>query len=206
MYYKHQKLFFIPTTMSFILGLSGSLRKASACTGILRAASKCLPNDARMEIADIKLPLFNRDLEVVGKPPDAVRLFRQKIEVADAIIFSVPEHTYGIPGPLKNALDWAVRSYLEEPNPFNGKLCGVIGVGLVNKPRYYRHLEDWAKEMNMMMVERSLYINKASVELNAFNHETGDVMDEQVRKNLMSFVQEVANEAKYRREPIVHPK
>lgn len=151
-----------------------------------------------MEITDLRLPLFDRDFEVLSKVPDPIRAFRQKLGIADVLLFSFPEHTYGIPGPLKNALDWGVRDYGEK-NLFKGKICGVIGVGMVEKPKYYSHLKDWAKEMNMDVLDRTLYVNRNSAALNAFNHESGELVSDKVERDLQSFVMELLNEARTRR-------
>lgn len=92
-----------------IVGLSGSLRAASYNRALLRAAAGLLPPGATLERAEIgTLPLFNEDLE---KPdwPAPVREFRRALWAADALLIACPEYNASIPGPLKNALDWASR-------------------------------------------------------------------------------------------------
>lgn len=92
-----------------IAGLCGSLRAASYNRALLRAAAAALPPEATLEVVEIgALPLFNEDLET-PRWPDVVQDFRQALWRVDALLFAVPEYNAGIPGPLKNAVDWASR-------------------------------------------------------------------------------------------------
>jgi len=180
--------------MTFVLGLSGSLRKGSYTTALLRAASRNLPEGVRMEIADIStLPLYNRDLEVGGRVPDSVRAFRDYCTTADAFLFAIPEATFGIPGPLKNALDWTFRNQIiTDKNTMSGKVCAVIGVGTVDQPQYYfPRIKEWAQSMNMITLDRTVYVNKNSVSLQAFDVK-GKVVDPEIQKNLKALIQEMA--------------
>lgn len=107
-----------------ILGLSGSLRKASWNTAALHAAAELLPAH-RFTIAEIgDLPLINQDLEQDGKFPAPVERLRAQIAGADAILFATPEYNASIPAPLKNAIDWASRP----ANSLAGKPAAIIGV------------------------------------------------------------------------------
>jgi chromate reductase len=117
-----------------ILGISGSLRKASWNTAALRAAAELLPQGHRLEIADISdLPLVNEDLEENGKRPAPVERLRAQILAADALLFATPEYNASIPAPLKNAIDWASRP----GNVLAGKPAAIIGVsgGLLGTAR-----------------------------------------------------------------------
>jgi len=94
-----------------ILGISGSLRRSSFNTGLLRYAASVLPAGHTLEVADLHgLPLFDEDLEAQGAPP-AVQAFRDAIDTADALLFASTEYNYGMSGVLKNAVDWASRPY-----------------------------------------------------------------------------------------------
>lgn len=178
--------------MAFVLGLSGSLRKAAATTGLFRSMSANLPNAVRMEVADLNLPLFNRDLEGTGNIPDSVRLLRQQVQIADAFIFSIPEHAFGVASPLQNAIDWSIkhRTITGERNPFKGKVCAVVGVGIGHNPKNHSYIKDFARKMNMTMIEKSLYFNRTSVE-SPFNLTTGEVISEEVREQLRALVEDV---------------
>jgi NAD(P)H-dependent FMN reductase len=94
-----------------ILAISGSLRRDSLNSAALRAAAQAAARFGLVvELVDSprRLPHFNPDME--GQPPQAVQQFRADSERAEAILFAVPEYAFGIPGALKNALDWTVGS------------------------------------------------------------------------------------------------
>jgi chromate reductase len=108
-----------------VVGISGSLRRDSHNTSLLRAAGELLPSGAELELVGIgDLPLYDEDIDT-DRVPEAVRRFRDAIASADAVVVSTPEYNASIPGPLKNAIDWASRPF--ETNPFRGKPVLVIG-------------------------------------------------------------------------------
>ena len=110
-----------------ILGVSGSLRKASYNTALLKAAQACAPEGITVEIFGLHdLPLFNQDVEDQGDPA-AVTAWKQAIRDADALLFSCPEYNGGITGVLKNAIDWASRGKPDNPSPLIGKQACIIG-------------------------------------------------------------------------------
>ncbi|KAK9806565.1 hypothetical protein WJX73_001896 [Symbiochloris irregularis] len=114
-----------------ILGISGSLRKASLNTGLLRSAEKAIPEGVEFTIADISgLPMLNQDLEGKGPNgviefPEVVEAWRKQVAGADAILFSSPEYNYGLTAALKNAIDWASRP----PNAWDDKPAAIVGAG-----------------------------------------------------------------------------
>ncbi len=106
-----------------ILAISGSLRKDSYNTSLLRVAQSVAPQGVEIELADIgALPLFNQDIE--ANFPEAVAAFKKKIEASDAVLFAIPEYNYSFSGVLKNALDWASRPYGK--NSFGGKPAAIM--------------------------------------------------------------------------------
>src|SRR4026208_1003883 len=110
-----------------LVGLSGSLRKGSYNTMLLKAASQLLPADVSMDIISIAdIPLYNADLDlpVAENRPKPVEHFRKMLTDADGILISSPEYNYSIPGGLKNAIDWASRG---EDSPLLRKPIAVIG-------------------------------------------------------------------------------
>jgi chromate reductase len=120
-----------------LLGICGSLRKASLNRALLSAVRDALPASAQMTIYDeIDLPIFNNDLE---DPPGVVRL-KAAIARSDGLVFSVPEYNYSIPGGLKNALDWVSRP--PDQSPMRGKPVGMIGAasGMSGTIRAQTHL------------------------------------------------------------------
>ncbi|CAN5366240.1 NADPH-dependent FMN reductase [soil metagenome] len=92
-----------------ILAVSGSLKSASANTNTLRAISKMVPQNVIVNIFEglDKLPHFNPEST---NDIDSLNNYRQQLRLADGVIFSTPEYAFGVPGVLKNALDWIVSS------------------------------------------------------------------------------------------------
>lgn len=116
-----------------ILGISGSLRRASLNTGLIRAAREMAPEGVIIEACDISsLPFFNADLEEAGDPT-AVAGFKSSIRAADALLIATPEYSYNIPGGLKNAIDWASRPepqtsvLYQKPVAIIGATFGLFG-------------------------------------------------------------------------------
>ena len=111
-----------------VLGISGSLRKASYNTALLHAAVDLRPPGMTLEVFDLSpLPMFNQDFE---KPfPEAVVAFRDKLAQADAILIATPEYNSSVTGALKNALDWASRS--PQP-PLQSKPAAIMGASTGN--------------------------------------------------------------------------
>ena len=93
-----------------VLGISGSLRRDSLNSALLRAAAERLP--AGVEFVEFEqlreIPPYDEDLEAGGTPA-AVRELREAMREADAVLIATPEYNHSIPGVLKNALDWASR-------------------------------------------------------------------------------------------------
>src|SRR5688572_374968 len=110
-----------------LVGLSGSLRKGSYNTMLLKAASHLLPANVSMDMLSIgDIPLYNADLDLPAatQRPKEVEHFRKMLADADGILISSPEYNYSIPGGLKNAIDWASRG---EDSPLLRKPIAVIG-------------------------------------------------------------------------------
>jgi chromate reductase len=111
-----------------ILGISGSLRKASLNTVALRACNELLPQGMSLRITSIAdLPLFNQDVFDAGIPEPAKRL-RAEIAQADGVLIASPEYNFSVSAALKNAIDWASRPWGQ--NSFHHIPAGVIGASI----------------------------------------------------------------------------
>jgi chromate reductase len=108
--------------MTKLLGISGSLRKASTNTLLIRNAAEIFGAD-EFTFADIDLPLYNGDLEEAEGVPEKVQSLSDQIAAADAVIISTPEYNKAMSGSLKNALDWVSRT---KGGPWNGKPVAII--------------------------------------------------------------------------------
>jgi chromate reductase len=109
-----------------VLGISGSLRRSSYNSMLLRAADTLLPPGAELEVFDgLKaIPPYDAD-DDRDPAPDAVQALREAITAADAVLVVTPEYNASIPGVLKNALDWASRPHAT--NVLRGKPAAVVG-------------------------------------------------------------------------------
>lgn len=104
-----------------LLCISGSLRQASVNTKLLHEAARIYGGEA--VFGDLRMPLYDADLQdSIGVTPEAVTLAEQ-IDTAEAVAISTPEYNYGIPGVLKNALDWISRV---DGNPWRGKPVALM--------------------------------------------------------------------------------
>jgi chromate reductase len=110
-----------------VLGISGSLRRDSFNTALLRAAAERLPGGVEFVAFErlAEIPAYDGDLEESGETPAAVVDLRDAMREADAVLISTPEYNSSIPGALKNALDWASRPAGE--SALMGTPAAVIG-------------------------------------------------------------------------------
>ena len=137
-----------------ILAISGSLRTRSFNTAALQASVVLAP--AGLEIVLYAglghLPHFNPDRDT-DEPPESVKAFRREIESSDGLLLAAPEYAHGIPGALKNALDWLV-SCIEFPDK---------PVALINASQRATHAQDHLREILATMSAR--LIDRASITL-----------------------------------------
>ena len=172
-----------------VLGFSGSLRKASWNTGMLRAAGELLPEDMSLEIFDIApIPFYNQDLDTPDTVPEPVQHFKDRLRAADALLIATPEYNYSIPGVLKNAIDWASRP--AKDSPLAGKPLAIMGAGgLAGTVRAQLHLRQICVYTDM------LPLNKPEVRLmrawEKFDAE-GNLIDETSRREVQALLESLA--------------
>jgi len=108
-----------------VLGVAGSLRQGSFNRALLRAAQAAAPEGLRLEIFDLAaVPLYNGDVEAAGDPA-GVAAFKAAIRAADGVLMVTPEYNHGVPGVMKNAVDWASRP--PQDAALARKPVGIIG-------------------------------------------------------------------------------
>jgi len=171
-----------------ILGIPGSLRKASFNRALLRAAIEVAPAGVKIETADIsQIPPYDQDVHDVGLPPSVLAL-REAIKRADALLFVTPEYNYSVPGVLKNAIDWASRP---PEQPFAGKPMGVIGAsgGPGGTMRAQYHLRQIAVFLDMHPINKpELFVRSAGTVFDA----AGKLTDEPTRALLVKYLESLA--------------
>jgi chromate reductase len=184
-----------------ILGLAGSLRRASFHRGIIRAALEVAPEWMSCESFDLsRIPYFNQDIED-EEYPEPVKELRERIRAYDAVLIATPEYDYAIPGVLTSALDWCLRSRYD-PTPFRHKPVGIVGASpggggtargqmvmrqiLLHPPAY-------------VMPEPQMLIPFSGQK---FDGETGDLVDEETRERLRRFLMALAEWSQRFDEPL----
>jgi chromate reductase, NAD(P)H dehydrogenase (quinone) len=113
--------------MTKLLGISGSLRRGSHNSALLRVATRLMPPGATLEVAGIRgIPLYDYDIEVQGLPATVTQL-KDAIVAADGVLLVTPEYNNSIPGVFKNAIDWLSRPSSDIKRVFGGRPFALIG-------------------------------------------------------------------------------
>lgn len=171
-----------------VLGVAGSLRKASLNRALLRAATEAAPAGLQIDIFDLDpLPLYNADVEE-GGDPDGVAAFKQAIAAADAVLFVTPEYNHGVPAVMKNAVDWASRP--PRGAPLGGKPVGVIGAspGMTGSARGQSQLRQAFEFTNSLcMPQPELLVFKAHEKFDASGHLTDEATRTYLGRYLVAF-------------------
>lgn len=175
-----------------LIGLSGSLRKGSHNTLLLKNIEKMLPSDVEMEIVDISnIPFFNEDLEA-NDYPSVVTALNEKLGSADGFVIATPEYNFSYAPVVKNALDWASRA---KNAPLFGKHVAIVSASLspFGGARGQYHLRQVFVSTNLKP------INKPEVMVMSSHtkfDENGNLTDEFAIKLLKELMQNLANEIK----------
>ncbi len=118
----------IHNSMSTIVGLSGSLRRHSFNTALLRAAADLVPAGTTLDVRTLEgIPLFNADEEAAHGIPAPVAALKDAIAAADGLLLATPEYNNSIPGVFKNGIDWLSRPSSDIKRVFGGKPVAIIG-------------------------------------------------------------------------------
>ncbi len=172
-----------------VLAVSGSLRKTSFNTGLLRAAQEVAPDWMDVEIFDIRgLPFYDGDLEAQGDP-EPVRALKSAIRESDAVMFATPEYNWGTSGVMKNAIDWASRD--REEGSLMGKPGTIIGAGgrAGTSRAQMQLLETLGETGTIVMVKPGVMI--AAFAPDTFDSE-GNLISPDVRQLLATHLEEFA--------------
>jgi NAD(P)H-dependent FMN reductase len=111
-----------------IIGLSGSLRKGSFNSALLRAAAASTSDGTEIEIASIRgIPLYDGDVEASEGIPASVSALKEAIVAADGLLLVTPEYNNSIPGVFKNAIDWLSRPASDIKRVFGGRPVALLG-------------------------------------------------------------------------------
>jgi len=168
-----------------ILGLCGSLRAQSYNRAALLFAQKAVPKNATLSIYEGlgDLPLYNQDLD--GKVP-AVTKLKKAIEESDAILYSIPEYNYGVPGVIKNAIDWASRPYGQ--NSFQYKPAGIMSasIGMLGGARaQYQLRQCFVFLQQPAIMQPEIFLANAASKFD----KSGELTDETSKKLITGYLQ-----------------
>lgn len=171
-----------------IVAIAGSLRRGS----YNKMAMRYIVDGARdagadVEVLDLKeydFPIFDGDVEARGLPEKVVE-FKTKIEEADGLIVVTPEYNHGIPGGLKNAIDWASR----RGNSFRDKFVAIAGAsnGSWGTTRSQIAMLPVLRSLRMFLLPTQLYIPNAG---DVFD-ENGDIKNETIKERLLDLGKEL---------------
>jgi chromate reductase, NAD(P)H dehydrogenase (quinone) len=170
-----------------LIGLSGSLRRASYNTALLRAAASMLPEGTTLQVCTPHgIPLYDGDLQAEGMPP-AVSAMKELVAAADGLILATPEYNHSVPGVLKNTIDWLTRPPSDIARVFAGKPVALIGATpggfgtILGQNAWLPVLR--ALRMRLWTDER-LQVSRAASVIDA----TGAIVDPRVAEQLRQFV------------------
>jgi chromate reductase, NAD(P)H dehydrogenase (quinone) len=182
--------------MTRVLGISGSLRRDSHNTSLLRAAAEAAGPDIELDLYDgLKdVPPYDEDDDVRPRPAAVARLTAE-IEATDAVLFSTPEYNSSIPGQLKNAIDWISRPLAT--NALRNKPVAVVGASTGGFGAVWAQAE-------LRKVLAALGARVLDVELPVPHAHTrfdeGGLTDEEIRAALTEVLETLADEVREREE------
>lgn len=170
-----------------ILGISGSLRRASFNTALLHAAQKLAGDAVTIEAATLHgIPLYDGDLEQQGMP-SAVDELKAKIAACDGLLLVTPEYNNGIPGVFKNAIDW-----LSRPSNVGGKIFANLPVAIIGaSPGGFGTIlaqNAWLPVLKTLGTQHWSAGRLMASRAGSLFNENGELTDEAIRSQLEVFV------------------
>ena len=174
--------------MPRIIGIAGSLRRASYNAALLRAAIELAPATVEIETASIAgIPLYDGDLEREQGLPDHVASLKEKVAAADGLLLVTPEYNTSIPGVFKNAIDWLSRPAADIDRVFGDKPVAIMGA---SPGRGGTRLSQtaWLQVLRTLGTRawsgKQLYVAEAAKVFDA----EGKLIDERIRTALSAFM------------------
>ena len=179
--------------MTRVLAVSGSLRRASHNTALLRAAAANAPEGVDVELFEglERIPPYNEDHDTDDAPTEVARL-REEIGAADAVLFSTPEYNGTLPGQLKQVVDWASRPHGEASSLW-GKPVAVIGASVTDYGAIWAqdHLRKALGIAGGRVLDAELLVAKAPEHFDA----DGELTDAEMREQLSDVVVKLVEHA-----------
>lgn len=176
----------VPGEALRVVGIAGSLRRASYNRALLCAAQQLAPPSLRIEVEELDdVPMFNADLDDTD-PPEAVARLRLSVHAADALLLVTPEYNHGVPGVMKNAIDWLSQPLRQ--SVLDGKPTGLMGAstGFAGTARGQSQLRQAFVLTNTpAMLRPEVLVGRAHEKFDG----TGRLTDEGTRQFVASFLE-----------------
>jgi chromate reductase, NAD(P)H dehydrogenase (quinone) len=187
-----------------ILALGGSLREASRNRALLEEAAALAPTGTDLDLSQIAaagaLPLFNQDIVDRDGFPSAVVELKQSLRAADGLLIATPEYNWGIPGFLKNAIDWASRPVSDISDVFGDLPVALIGAGGQSGTRNAQNA--WLPVFRYLRMrpwfDGALHIDRAGERFDDDNNLTDETAREQLRAIVAGFAEHCAQLPRHR--------
>jgi chromate reductase, NAD(P)H dehydrogenase (quinone) len=173
-----------------IVGIAGSLRQASFNRALLRAAVQLAPPTLKVTVHDLAaLPLYNADVEARAVP-EAVAALRTAVRAADGLLVATPEYNHGVPGVLKNAIDWLSRP--PRASALDGKAAAIMGAspGMTGTARGQSQLrQSFVFTKTYAMLQPEVLVARAHEKFDA----RGELIDPATREFVAMFLARFAD-------------
>ena len=178
--------------MTRLVAISGSLRKASFNTALMRAAIAMAPDGVEIVEGSIRgIPLYDGDLEAESGVPEAATRLKHLVAEADGVMLFTPEYNNSIPGTFKNAIDWMTRPSSDIARVFGNKPFAITGASPGNFGTLLSQ-EAWLPVMRTLGT-RPWFGQKLMVSKAGSVFADGVIVDEATEKKLRSFVEGFAD-------------
>jgi chromate reductase len=177
--------------MTKIVGISGSLRKGSFNTSLLKEAARVAPDGVEIDVESIRgIPLYDADVEAAEGIPPRVQELKDAVAAADGLLIVTPEYNNSIPGVFKNAIDWMSRPPADIQKVFGNKPVALIGAS----PGGFGTIlsqEAWLPVLRTLGTKpwfgAKLYVSRAGNVFDAEGTMTDETMKDMLRKFLAGF-------------------
>jgi chromate reductase len=174
--------------VAHLVGISGSLRRGSFNTALLRAAAALVPDGTTLSVHTLHgVPLYDGDEEAASGVPTVVQALKDAVSAADGLVLVTPEYNNSIPGVFKNAIDWMSRPGADIKRVFGGRKVALIGAS----PGGFGTIlsqNAWLPVLRTLGVElwtgSRLMVSRAG---SVFD-EAGSLTDERTREQLRTFL------------------
>jgi chromate reductase len=176
-----------------ILALGGSLRAGSRNRALLDEAAALAPSKTELDLSQLvvigSLPLFDQDVEERDAVPSAVAQLKDALRAADGLLVATPEYNWGIPGFLKNAIDWASRPPSDIPHVFGDLPVALVGAGGLSGTRNAQTA--WVAVFRYLKMRpwfgHSLFVDRSWERFDQHNRMTDEATREQLRAVVNGF-------------------